>query len=370
MNRALITKLFLAFVILTFCGISYVSHRYYQWWNQPFSNFPEEFRYKVESGSSLSRVALDLASENILHHPKVFVLIAKMQGDVKIHTGEYFIDADDSPKTLLGKLNRGEIITYQVTLIEGWTFKEALSRLHSQERIVKTLISEEAIIEFFTSLEIESGYNQDQSLTIYQKLEGWFFPDTYQYSAGSKDADILKQAYDRMRDILATEWESRDYSLPYKNAYEALTMASIVEKETGASSERQQIAGVFVRRLQKKMRLQTDPTVIYGLGDSYQGNIRRRHLSQATPYNTYVISGLPPSPIASPGQGAIHAALHPDDGNTLYFVAKGDGSHYFSATLEEHNRAVQRYQVKNRASNYQSAPTIDSIADPGSSADE
>ena len=158
-----------------------------------------------------------------------------------------------------------------------------------------------------------------------------------------------------MREVLDNEWQSREDGLPYQSPYEALTLASIVEKETGVGSERSQIAGVFVRRLKKGMRLQTDPTVIYGLGDQYQGNITRRHLKQETPYNTYLIKGLPPTPIAMPGREAIHATLHPAEGDALYFVAKGDGSHYFSATLEEHLQAVRRYQLQRR-SNYRSSP--------------
>ena len=174
--------------------------------------------------------------------------------------------------------------------------------------------------------------------------------------AGTTDKALLLQAYRRMRRILTEQWRQRQRNLPYDNDYEALIMASIIEKETGVAGERRKIAGVFVRRLLRGMRLQTDPTVIYGLGDSYQGNLTRAHLKQATPYNTYTINGLPPTPIAMPGRAAIHAALHPKDGKALFFVAKGDGSHHFSETLTEHNKAVRKYQIKKRRTHYQSSP--------------
>jgi len=232
-----------------------------------------------------------------------------------------------------------------VTLVEGLTFKNFLETLSKQEKIDIALTDKSfAEIKNFLKLDIEHP-------------EGWFYPDTYQYVSGISDADILLQAHKRMQRVLAEEWEKRAKDLPYKTAYEALIMASIIEKETGVAYERPEIAGVFVRRLQKGMRLQTDPTIIYGLGDSYKGNIRRKHLRQPTPYNTYVINGLPPTPIAMPARAAINAALNPAPGKTLFFVAKGDGSHQFSETLAQHNKAVQKYQIKNRVKEYRSAPS-------------
>jgi UPF0755 protein len=184
--------------------------------------------------------------------------------------------------------------------------------------------------------------------------EGRFYPDTYHYTATMSDIDILQHAYKKMHDYLAYEWERRADNLPLKTSDEALVLASIIEKETGAVEERPLIAGVFINRLQKGMRLQTDPTVIYGMGDNYKGNIRKKDLLADTPYNTYTREGLPPTPIAMPGGDAIHAALHPADTKALYFVAKGDGTHHFSATLSEHNEAVIKYQLKGRRKNFSS----------------
>jgi UPF0755 protein len=186
--------------------------------------------------------------------------------------------------------------------------------------------------------------------------EGLFFPDSYRYERGDSDWELLQRAHSALQSVLTQEWAQRAAELPYETPYEALIMASIIEKETGAPEEREQIAGVFVRRLQQGMRLQTDPTVIYGLGESFDGNLLRTHLKDAgNPYNSYRHRGLPPSPIALPGRAAIHAALHPAPGDAMYFVATGDGRHVFSATLAEHQRAVRKYQLR-RKKDYRSSP--------------
>ena len=300
----------------------------------------------VNTGGSVSSVARDLKARAILPSSLYFRLYARLTQQTQIKAGEYSINESDTAISLLNKLNRGDVVVYHLTLVEGWTFKQALNYLHTLEKLKTTLDTDEALQPFIDQLGLENNYP-----------EGWFFPDTYQYSATNSDADILKLAHHRMQDTLATEWASRDVGLPYETPYQALIMASIVEKETGVETERQQIAGVFIRRLQKNMRLQTDPTVIYGLGESFDGNLRRKHLAENTPYNTYVIRGLPPTPIALPGRDAIFAALHPDASNNLYFVAKGDGSHYFSETLEEHNEAVRNFQVLRRNQDYRSSPS-------------
>ncbi len=311
--------------------------------DKPLSGADEPWVIEVESGSSLTKVARQLADQGILKQPALFTAYARLTRQTSIRVGEYQLDAGDTPRTLLERLMSGKVVYYQITFPEGLSFKEWLSLISGQPKLAQSLggLTTQVLLE-------QLGLGIDHP-------EGWFFPDTYSYSAADTDSDLLLRAYARMQEVLDDEWESREDGLPYKSPYEALTLASIVEKETGVGSERSQIAGVFVRRLKKGMRLQTDPTVIYGLGDQYQGNITRRHLKQETPYNTYLIKGLPPTPIAMPGREAIHATLHPAEGDALYFVAKGDGSHYFSASLEEHLQAVRRYQLQRR-SNYRSSP--------------
>lgn len=336
-------KLSVTAVVLLVLGagaLAYFNH----WLNAPLTLPENEFVYVLEKGGSLSRAARDLDQQGILKHGRWLSLYARLTKRTAIHAGEYLLTPRDTPRSLLDRLEQGDVITYQVTLVEGWTFRQALDTLQAQEKIRVVLGTTEALDSFIAGLELPDNHP-----------EGWFFPDTYRYVAGNSDREILAHAHQRMRQVLETEWENRAGALPYNTPYEALIMASIVERETGVPEERGQIAGVFVRRLERKMRLQTDPTVIYGLADAYDGTIRRSHLRQPTPYNTYVINGLPPTPIALPGRAAIRAALNPEDGDSLYFVARGDGSHQFSATLEEHNRAVREYQLQRRA-DYRSSP--------------
>lgn len=304
---------------------------------------PEDKRIEVLPGTSLTRLSHQLANDDVLLYPQVFTLFARITDQTVIRAGEYQLGTGITHRELLELLNSGKVIQYQLTFPEGLNFKEWLSLLAQQPKLTQTL----------SGLTVKELLQQ-LSLGI-EHPEGWFFPDTYSYNGGDSDADILRQAHTRMRQILAEEWPNRESYLPLASPYEALILASIVEKETGVGHERAQIAGVFIQRLRKGMRLQTDPTVIYGLGEKYQGNITRGHLKQPTAYNTYVINGLPPTPIAMPGREAIYAALHPAETEALYFVAKGDGSHYFSSTLEEHLNAVRKYQLQRR-SNYRSSP--------------
>lgn len=260
-----------------------------------------------------------------------------------LHSGEYRMTPGMTAEGLIGLWQRGEVVQYSLTLVEGWNFRQVRNALAKSDKLQQTL----------------AGLSDSQ---VMEKLghggvfpEGRFFPDTYRYVKGMTDAELLEKAFDRLDDVLAKEWSKRADDAPYNDPYQALIMASLVEKETGVPQERGQIAGVFVRRMQIGMLLQTDPTVIYGLGERYTGKLTRAHLKEATPYNTYVIAGLPPTPIAMVGREAIHAALNPLPGKSLYFVARGDGSHVFSDDLDAHNSAVREFQLKRRA-DYRSSP--------------
>ena len=268
-----------------------------------------------------------------------------------LHSGEYRMTPGMTARDLIGLWQRGDVVQYSLTLVEGWNFRQVRSALAKHEKIEQTL----------------DGLSDSE---VMEKLghpgvfpEGRFFPDTYRFVRGMTDAELLEKAYDRLDKVLAQEWAQRAPDLPYTEPYQALIMASLVEKETGVPQERGQIAGVFVRRMKIGMPLQTDPTVIYGLGERYNGKLTRAHLREPTPYNTYTIPGLPPTPIAMVGREAIYAALHPVSGTSLYFVAKGDGSHTFSDDLDAHNNAVREFQIKRRA-DYRSSPAPTPVVEP------
>lgn len=291
----------------------------------------------VDKGLGLGQVAFKLNAQHLLRWPLVWRAYARFVQPATLKAGEYALQPYESPMSLLTLLQGGEVITYNATFAEGLTLREW-----------RVILAAETKLEQKTH-GMTPAHIAEQLGIDYPNPEGWFFPDTYRFEKGDSDLDVLRRAYQKMKAELAGQWARRQPSLPYDSAYEALIMASIVEKETGVPRERPDIAGVFVRRLHKKMRLQTDPTVIYGMGDRYQGNITRADLKKPTPYNTYTIKGLPPTPIASPGREALAAAVNPASGQALYFVAKGDGSHQFSNTLEAHNKAVRQYQFNRRA---------------------
>ncbi|MEA3638571.1 MAG: endolytic transglycosylase MltG [Lamprobacter sp.] len=293
--------------------------------------------FEIRPGTRLRDLAARLADEGLIGDPYFFIALAyqeRLQSQIK--AGEYAIVQGMRPRDLLRLFASGRSVQYPVTLIEGWTFRDALDSLSTHEVLTLELagLSDAEVMQ---RIGIEDAHP-----------EGWLFPDTYLVTRDSTDVAVLKRAHARMKQVLNEEWGQRLDDLPIETPYEALILASIIEKETGLATERPDIAGVFVRRLRRGMRLQTDPTVIYGMGDDYDGNIRRQDLRQATAYNTYVIDGLPPTPIALPGREALHAALNPAAGDALYFVSRGDGSHHFSATLKEHNCAVRKYQLGGR----------------------
>jgi UPF0755 protein len=287
---------------------------------------------EIRSGSSMRQVTAQLTEKAGLPVPEFFRLWARYQGyDTAIRAGEFMLAPGMSPREAMQHLMYGQTVQYPVVFIEGTMATEALATLWGSPKVQVTLEgrSETEILQAIGS--------------TFSSLEGAFFPDTYYYTAGTTDVAILSRARQRLDQVLEEEWSARKPDLPIATSYEALILASIIEKESGYLNEREQISGVFTRRLQTGMRLQSDPTVIYGIREHYDGNIRRSDLDTTTPYNTYRINGLPPTPIALSGRNAIQAALHPADGTTLYFVSRGDGGHQFSDTLEEHNAAVRQY---------------------------
>jgi UPF0755 protein len=300
----------------------------------------EPMVFMVEPGSTLTSVARELAAHGAMEYPSVWATHARVHGLAKrIRAGEYQIEPGATPASILEQLVRGDVILHELTLVEGWTFRDLLQVMAQHPSLEHSLggVSDAQVMARLGAAGVHP--------------EGQFFPDTYRFSRGTRDLDVLRMAHEAMHARLQAAWDTRAEGLPVESAYEALTLASIVEKETGLTSERPRIAGVFVRRLRLGMRLQSDPTVIYGIGSSYDGNIRRHDLQADSPYNTYTRRGLPPTPIAMPGEGALRAATQPDDSGALFFVATGDpdGSHYFSRTLAEHNAAVKRFLARQRA---------------------
>ncbi|QWF71481.1 endolytic transglycosylase MltG [Methylomonas paludis] len=290
--------------------------------------------FEIKKGDSLDSITRQLQAQHIDIHPLWFKLFAYRHhlGHL-MKAGEYQLKKGATAADILQLFADGKTRQYAITFPEGWAFKQVFQAIKNNPNLQHT-ISDENLHVVMAAIGSDKNYP-----------EGLFFPDTYFFEKNTSDVELLKRAHDKMQQVLATEWEKRDQAIPLENPYQALILASIVEKETAAREERKQIAGVFTRRLKKGMLLQTDPTVIYGMGDEYHGDIRLKDLRQPTPYNTYIIEGLPPTPIAMPGKEAIVAALHPDNNSeSLYFVARGDGRHMFSSTLAEHEKYVDRYQ--------------------------
>jgi UPF0755 protein len=301
----------------------------------PLNISPSSQEITIKPNSSLRSIAQQLETQGVIPNAWSFVLLAKaLHKEAYLQAGEYTLNKNVTPYQLLLSLNHGKTTQGSITFIEGHTFKQMQQRIAKNDALKHTIknLSNEEFMHLLGS-DIKNP-------------EGLFFPDTYYFDRNAEDIVVLKRAHTIMQNKLEKAWQERAQGLPYKNSYEALIMASIIEKETGKASERKMIAGVFINRLRIGMRLQTDPTVIYGMGEKFDGNIRRKDLLKDTIYNTYTRSGLPPTPIAMPGLAAIEAALHPEKTSALYFVGKGDGSHAFSSSLSEHNRAVIKYQLK------------------------
>lgn len=313
----------------------YLWHSFQQFADTPLHQHPEPVVVIVPKGSGLDGILDELAAAGLNPEPRWhWQLLLRQSGLAgKLKSGEYAIPRHLTPRGLLVAIAEGKVVQHRVTIFEGIRFKDLRLLLSQQPALQQTLsgLSDEEIMRRIGSKRTHA--------------EGWFLPETYFYPRGFSDLELLKRAYWEMEKALADAWDKRASHLPLDDPYQALILASIIEKETGKASERPTIAGVFIRRLNSGMRLQTDPTVIYGLGDAFDGNLRRRDLTSDTPYNTYTRAGLPPTPIALPGRKALQAAVNPDAGKTLFFVARGDGSHAFSETLEQHNRAVAKFQL-------------------------
>ena len=290
---------------------------------------------EIEPGSSLKAIAFQLVDEKILNEPWRFILLTKALGQSKkLRPGNYNLNPNITPYQLLKSFLEGRATEGSITFIEGQDLHMMLEKIKANDSIKKTIKPLDT-----KAIAIAVGIP-------YESAEGQFFPDTYYFSRNTTDIEILQRAYKAMQKKLNYEWAHRAEEVPYDNSYEALTMASIIEKETGKSIEANLISGVFIHRLSIKMKLQSDPTVIYGLGNKFTGDITKKDLLTDTPYNTYTRDGLPPAPITMPGLISIRAALHPTKTDALYFVGKGDGTHYFSTSLNEHNSAVRKYQIK------------------------
>lgn len=330
-------------VLLAGLLVAFVAWQQHTALQQPL-NLTEEYLVEVPVGATPGGVLNRLQADGVLDSAVWLRLYWRFNLRNKpLHSGEYRLTPGLRAIDMLGLWLRGEVLQYNLTLVEGWNFRQLRTALARETRLDQQL-ADLSDAQLMARLGLP-GLNP----------EGRFFPDTYSFVRGMSDLDLLKQAHARLEQVLAEEWAQRAAGLPYKDPYEALIMASMIEKETGVPEERGEIAGVFVRRLRIGMRLQTDPTVIYGMGERYNGRITRADLREPTAYNTYTIDGMPPTPIALVGREAIHAALNPVAGSSLYFVARGDGSHVFSSTLEQHNQAVREYQLKRRE-DYRSSP--------------
>ncbi|MEP7044848.1 MAG: endolytic transglycosylase MltG [Dokdonella sp.] len=331
-----VLRILIALIALALVGLAVAAWRdYRRFTDTPLPGAQADATIDIARGARYRDIVRQLRRERVSRAaPLYWRLLGRELGVAgRLHAGEYALPAGITPRELLRRMAAGDVVQHRFTIVDGWTFRQLRLALATDTGLAQTLggASDEDIAR---RVGIEDGHP-----------EGWFLPETYAWVKGESDFDVLSRAHVAMQKTLEKLWAARAAEVKLAMPYQALILASIVEKETAQASERPLIAGVFLRRLKIGMRLQTDPTVIYGLGQSYDGNIRRRDLDTDTPYNTYTRDGLPPTPIALPGTPALEAALHPAAGDALYFVARGDGSHEFTPTLEAHNRAVQKYQL-------------------------
>lgn len=323
------------FLVLSFIAAIGLGAWFYHYAKTPLKLLPEAQEISIKPNSGLKSIANQLVDQKVIPNALPFVILVRILGkETYLQAGDYTLIKNVSPYQLILSLNHGKSTQGSITFIEGKTFKQMRAKLAKTDSVKSTIIG-------MSDAEVMRLVGQGE-----KHAEGLFFPDTFYFDRNTLDSVLLKRSYQIMQAKLSQAWANRAAGLPYKDSYDALIMASIIEKETGKGSERPMIAGVFLNRLRIGMRLQTDPTVIYGMGDQYDGNIRKKDLLRDTAYNTYTRSGLPPTPIAMPGLASIEAALHPAKTKALYFVGKGDGSHEFSNSLVEHNRAVAKYQLK------------------------
>jgi UPF0755 protein len=335
-------RTFLVRSLLLLLSLVIVASALFYWRYSVFLSTPlavdgDDVVLDIPRGSGLRRISDDLATRGLISSPDLLVLHGRLNGfDTAIKAGEYRLGSGTLPTQLLRQLTSGRVMLHGLTLVEGWTFDQALTAVRATPELTATLEG------------LDAATIMDRLGEPGQHPEGRFFPDTYHFPRGTTDLEFLRRARDTMQETLDRAWQQRAEGLPFADAYEALVLASIVEKETSVPDERAEVAGVFVRRLQKGMRLQADPTVIYGLGEAFDGNLRRRDLRADTPYNSYTRKGLPPTPIALPGRGAIEAVMNPADGKALYFVATGNGRHVFADNLTDHQANVRRYQLRGR----------------------
>jgi len=339
MRRLLRAMLLL--IVLAAVGLAVLAWWGNNWLRTPIAALDAQIVFEIPRGASVRSIANDLERRGLLDQPQLWSYWARLSGRATgLKAGEYALNPGLTPESLLTLLNSGQVILHSITFVEGATFAD-IRRLLSKDEAVDSKYAKAGDDDVMRALEAPGVHP-----------EGQFFPDTYRFPRATTDLELLKMAYRRMQDELKAAWEARAPDLPLASQYEALILASIVEKETALESERPLIAGVFVERLRRGMRLQTDPTVIYGMGTTYAGNIRRVDLLNDTPYNTYTRTGLPPTPIALPGFESLRAAVNPKMSGAIFFVAtgQGDGSHFFSATLDEHEAAVQRYLRRLRRS--------------------